>query len=694
MHANAPRDALARIETMVLMAGYDLPVRAIRQQVSSALDMIVHVERLEDGTRRVTAVTEVQRMESDVITLQDIFEFKMDSFAPDGTINGKLHRDRAPPDLPGQVREARDRAPGRDLHAQPRRQQRRRPPPMSSAVSRILAALVAVAAAVVLAIPASAAESTSPEVVEAGSPIFPDRAYILTLPEAKKPALTTDDVSVTENGAPVKNLAVLSSASGKGIGTVLLIDASNSMKGSIGSAMAAARAFAARNPDQPISVVFFNHKPTVALPLTTDRKAVVAALSKPPKLAEGTRTYDALAAAVAQVRGSTLGAARIVLLSDGDDVGSVTTLDSALAQLKEQKVRVYPVGIESPDFVPDDLERLADETGGTYATADSPEALTKIYDQLGFELSNEYLLRYRSTARPDQNVDVQVAVKGTEPVSFSYQSPAPGTSAPYQPAFRNKLLQSWLLVPLLIVLILALLAFAARSFWSLRKNEQLVKRLGTYVTLPEEEQAAERRKEVDLLLAAVGQEKQRKRNWRWTEGFAEDMDVAQIESDPTRMIVISLGTGLLIGVVAGVAFGTVLDRRRHPASDRPQPHRPRTGDGRCGRTSRSSFPENLDVLASALRAGHSLAGAMGVVADESPEPSKREFSRVVTDERLGIPLDEALEVTAKRMQSTDIDQLAVLALVQREAGGNTAEVLDQVTKNIRARRTSGASSPC
>ena len=90
VHANSARDALARIETMVLMAGYDLPVRAIRQQVSSALDMIVHIERLEDGSRRVTAVVEVQRMESDVITMQDIFEFKVDSFAPDGTINGRL----------------------------------------------------------------------------------------------------------------------------------------------------------------------------------------------------------------------------------------------------------------------------------------------------------------------------------------------------------------------------------------------------------------------------------------------------------------------------------------------------------------------------------------------------------------------------------------------------------------------------
>ena len=78
VHANAPRDALARIETMVLMAGYDLPLRAIRQQVASALDLIVHLERLEDGSRRVTAITEVQRMESDVITLQEIFSFRME----------------------------------------------------------------------------------------------------------------------------------------------------------------------------------------------------------------------------------------------------------------------------------------------------------------------------------------------------------------------------------------------------------------------------------------------------------------------------------------------------------------------------------------------------------------------------------------------------------------------------------------
>jgi pilus assembly protein CpaF len=90
VHANAPRDALARIETMVLMAGYDLPLRAIRQQVASALDLIVHLERLEDGGRRVTAITEVQRMESEVITLQEIFAFKIENILADRTVIGRL----------------------------------------------------------------------------------------------------------------------------------------------------------------------------------------------------------------------------------------------------------------------------------------------------------------------------------------------------------------------------------------------------------------------------------------------------------------------------------------------------------------------------------------------------------------------------------------------------------------------------
>jgi pilus assembly protein CpaF len=75
VHSNSPRDTLSRLETMVLMAGIDLPSRAIREQVASAIDVIVHLSRLRDGSRRITHVTEVVGMEGDTITTQDIFTF-------------------------------------------------------------------------------------------------------------------------------------------------------------------------------------------------------------------------------------------------------------------------------------------------------------------------------------------------------------------------------------------------------------------------------------------------------------------------------------------------------------------------------------------------------------------------------------------------------------------------------------------
>ena len=85
LHSNSPRDTLARLETMVLMAGFDLPLRAIREQISSALHLIVHQERMRDGTRKIVNVTEVQGMEGEVITMSDIFVFEKQ-----GIENGKV----------------------------------------------------------------------------------------------------------------------------------------------------------------------------------------------------------------------------------------------------------------------------------------------------------------------------------------------------------------------------------------------------------------------------------------------------------------------------------------------------------------------------------------------------------------------------------------------------------------------------
>ncbi|PKN94931.1 MAG: type II secretion system protein E [Chloroflexi bacterium HGW-Chloroflexi-6] len=90
LHANTPRDALARLETMVLMAGMDLPIKVIRQQVSAAVDLIIQQTRLKDGSRKVTAITEVAGMEGDTIVLTDIFKFEQTGMSTDGKVIGAL----------------------------------------------------------------------------------------------------------------------------------------------------------------------------------------------------------------------------------------------------------------------------------------------------------------------------------------------------------------------------------------------------------------------------------------------------------------------------------------------------------------------------------------------------------------------------------------------------------------------------
>lgn len=87
-HANTPRDALSRLETMVLMAGFEMPVRAIREQISSAIELILQQSRLKDGSRKITYITEVQHMEGDVITTQDLFRFEQTGMDADGKLTG------------------------------------------------------------------------------------------------------------------------------------------------------------------------------------------------------------------------------------------------------------------------------------------------------------------------------------------------------------------------------------------------------------------------------------------------------------------------------------------------------------------------------------------------------------------------------------------------------------------------------
>ena len=90
LHANTPRDAIARLETMVLMSGMELPVRAIREQIASAVHIIVQQTRFSDGTRKICYITEIAGMEVDIVTLQDIFYYKQEGFTDEGKVRGRF----------------------------------------------------------------------------------------------------------------------------------------------------------------------------------------------------------------------------------------------------------------------------------------------------------------------------------------------------------------------------------------------------------------------------------------------------------------------------------------------------------------------------------------------------------------------------------------------------------------------------
>ena len=285
------------------------------------------------------------------------------------------------------------------------------------------AALVAVAL-LAAASAAGARAATGVVVAEAPTSHFPDLAFSLSLPRDEN--LRAAQLTVTENGKPVRDVTIAKPGAEE-VGAVLAIDTSDSMIGKpIQSAMAAARAFAERrNPGQRLALVLFNDNTDVILPLTSDTALIAASLERVPTLQTGTHIYDALERAATLLRDSGITGGSIILLSDGTDIGSTIDQETAIKAVNEAKARVFAVGLPSKQYDPDALKAIAAQTSGTYSEASSAEALSGIYSELGYTLSNEYVLRYRSLAGPDAKINVKVKVAGFPgTAATTYTTPA------------------------------------------------------------------------------------------------------------------------------------------------------------------------------------------------------------------------------------------------------------------------------
>jgi tight adherence protein B len=509
----------------------------------------------------------------------------------------------------------------------------------------------------------------------------PERGFLLGLPPAVR--VTKSRVEVRENGKPVSGFSFTPiQAIGDGFGVVLLIDASDSMRGRASEgALAAARAFVRRTGvREQIGLVAFNRTTTILASPGHGEAALRTALATPPRLARGTRIYDAIGTGLELLHEGGVSSGSVVLLSDGADTGSRLSERGLEARARAAHVRVFTVGLRSPSFEAAPLRRLATETGGSYSEAATATDLASIYDSLGRQLSTEYVIRYRSDAAPGTHVSVVVRVARLGTVSARYVTPTPAPIAPY----HRSLFQRFWSSPgsmLLIVLMIAGLAAVGASLLLRVPRGTLMQRIGEFVTLagPEDERAS--RTALTTKVLAGAEESLAKTQW-WAQ-FKEELEIARI-SVPAVHILFGAAVGTLLAAILLYLISPVF-----VVFALGVPFIVRDLVRRKLKKVRDDFaeqlPDNLQVLASALRAGHSFVGALAVVAQDAPDPAQREFQQVVADDQLGVPIEDSLREVARRMESTELEQVGLLAELQRASGGNMAEVLETVVETIRER---------
>jgi tight adherence protein B len=526
-----------------------------------------------------------------------------------------------------------------------------------------------------IAAPAAAATLT---LTPAGRLPFPERGFVVDLPQG-----TSTHVSVRENGSQISGVKLTPVASaGISYGTILAVDASDSMHGApSAAAIAAARSFVARrNPNQQIGVIAFNGSVNVLQLPTLNQASLDAALAQAPALSYGTRIYDALIRSLVLLESGHISSGSIVLLSDGADLGSKSRLESVLRRATRDHVRVFTVGLRSGAFDPQALQQIASGTGGSYGEASSASQLAPIYAGLGGRLASEYLLQYRSSARPGTHVDVSVSIVGAGSASASYVVPTPSRLAPYHQSALSRFLLSGASLVLLAFLVATLLAWMIVRVLR-NPAPTVVDRVRAFSTsgsrpAPTEDESSQSPRSRAAANPSGAYERYRAR-------LDGEFEIAEITISPGMYL---LATALLT-VVAAVALATIsapfvllavlvplfargwVTRKLEKVRD----------------TFADQLPGTLQLLASALRSGHSFSGALSVVVDEAPEPSKREFKIVLADDQLGILSETSLRRVSKRMSSREMEQVALLAELQRIAGGNSAEVLDTVVETIRER---------
>ncbi len=521
--------------------------------------------------------------------------------------------------------------------------------------------------------------------------------------EAPDPAL----LEVTVDGQPVSNLEVAPlGESSVPVGVVLVIDTSGSMEGApMESAKAAAKSFIAqKRPEDSIAIVSFADTATVQTGFTTNANDLNARIDA--LVADGETAFNdgvILGVSLFDNPSTDTLIPNMIVMSDGEDTASTATAEEATAAVAESGVRTFGVALESPDFNPDAVAAVAAAGGGLFLSTPDPEALSGLYTQIAREISNTLISRFISPVTTPGDAEfvatypgglsssVTFAVSGYATTTTLAVTTVPETVPPSTVTVEDSLPLPSSSLALIGAVGLGLTLFLFLVILFGRDEDEgggrFAKRLQAYGRKGRSEELEKKPflERIPLLnrFSQAAEEEVKKRGM--LSGVNASLEQANIPMTPGEAILAMFGLAAVGGVFLAIfsspttgliVFGVLLLFFFFMI---------RYAGGREKTRFEKQLPDTLTLLSTSLRAGYSLLQAIEAVASEAPDPTSREFSRAVTEARLGRTVSDSLAGIAERTQSQDFEWATMAIEIQREVGGNLAEVLQTVADTMLAR---------
>ena len=511
--------------------------------------------------------------------------------------------------------------------------------------------------------------------------------------------LDPSSVSVTIDGQTAVSTAVPVTAEAVRRSAELVIDTSGSMRGEgIAGAKAAALAFVGAVPDDVrVGIVTFSDRATVRVPPTLDRARLRTAINRLQPAGE-TALYDGVLLGLREV--GTSGARNVLVLSDGADTSSRAGRDDVVQRAGASKVTVNTVAFKTEEGTADVLRQIAAAGSGRAIAASRAADIGAAFRDAARAISNQVVVTADVPASVSGSVTIAVtATAGGETLTDNVTAEVEAAAQPIDAGPRDVAVDTGGLASkgafyaALAALFVGLSVVFVMAFGTLArdgKEGRMRRRLSLY-TLTGRQPVEERessalgtsqvaRSAVDLAGRMV---KQRDLETmlggmleRAGSAFkpAEWLIIHAGVTIGTAVLMLLLSGGRIIATLLGFVLGFV----------GPYLYLSFRGSRRTA-AFLAQMPDTLQLLSGSLSAGYSLPQAIDAVVREGAQPISGEFSRAIVESRLGVPIEDALETVARRMASKDFEWVVMAIRIQREVGGNLAELLTTVANTMRER---------